>query len=151
MQLIRRAANGNYSKLLEATIANYLVASDNLSTVRGQARAFVINTQLCAFYGVYVPSVEPLPDEEAWVLQLRNDKPVYVLHDCSAKFSELQLTAYMAGAIDFMLECPEAFGDQCERFFRLAETKAIKKEAAEFLIQMWGAGFGWAKKQFESR
>lgn len=151
MQLLKRAANGNYSKLLEMTIEDYLELRKNLSPVRNAAKAFVVTKQLCAFYGIYVPTVTESPGEAAWVLRLRSNKPSYQVHPITANmsFSDLQLTAYMSGAVDYMLEINEAYGHAYKRFNELHTNKVVNRSTAEFLAEMWAVGFNQQQQKFE--
>jgi len=60
MKMIKRATNGDYAKLLEATIAEYQEQKENLHTVRGWAKT-VTNARLLAtfYYNISIPSREP--------------------------------------------------------------------------------------------
>lgn len=152
MQLIKKASNGNYSKLLEATIANYHDCVDNLNTVRNIAKASVITQQLSAFYDIYLPPSENKLNEENWILELHAAKPASELRKNPTGFTELQLMAYAIGAIDYMLDEPKhsnrKYSDFYNRLLKLVESGHTSKENGRFLIEMWAAGFTKQQKRF---
>ncbi len=129
--------------MLEAAIAHYLEERDNLETVQGCAKTFVIAKQLCAFYDIPLPSIQPAFNEEDWVIELRNKI-------ANRRFSELQLMAYMLGAIDYMLQTPGVFDNPYERFMQLVKAKRINKQAAEFLAEIWAISSHQQKNRFEN-
>jgi hypothetical protein len=160
MKLIQRATNGNYSYLLETTIKEYLEARESLHTVRGMVRAFTAMKSLCAFYDIFVPSLHQNADEADWIKELRTDKTRPMMSFSATQFSELQLSAYMSGGIDYMLES-DAVGQmfetgtvtEYENYFRrfLALEKHSKRLAADFLIKMWKLGYTHQKERFERK
>ena len=162
MKLIQRTSNGNYASLLAATISEYLEAREDLASVRGETRVFTLIKPLCAFYDIFVPSLEQEINEADWIKELRTDKKRQLQKSSATSFSNLQLTAYMCGAIDYMVEGDEINTmlesgklEDCEkrfqRFDTLVSQKRITRVAADFLIQMWYVGYTRQKERFENK
>ena len=150
MQLIKRAANGDYSKLLQTVISDYMEYKDNLQTVRGAARAFTVMKQLCDFYGIAVPSEYQQPEEDALFTLLRSQRPKLSLRESKPKFSEFDRLAYMNGCLDFMLEIPQDYERQFQVFHAPSLARTITRASVDFMLELWATGYERQKRRFNS-
>ena len=144
MQLLKRSSNGNYSKLLEGNIQTYLKSKNRFQTVRGLIKAVIATTQLATFFDIEIPTRGKKENESSWISILRDAKPKTMRNN--GIFTELDLVAYLSGAIDCMLELPRDYDLLYKEY-----TKMVDKQSADFLILLQEIGYTRQLNQIQSK